>query len=52
MSSNGSTNCASQGSDYPPDRTASDPPPGSSIAEGQGISFASVNVPTRDEPTK
>ena len=48
---NGSANCADQGSDYPAILTASDPPPGSSIGE-QGISFAAVEVPTRDEPSK
>ena len=48
---NGSANCANQGSDYPAVLTASDPPPGSNIEE-QGISFAAVEVPTRDEPSK
>ena len=40
-----------RGQTTPPDRTASDPSPGSSI-EGQGISFAPVDVPRRDEPAK
>ena len=51
LGNNGSANCANQGSDYPAILTASDPPPGSNIEE-QGISFAAVEVPTRDEPSK
>ena len=51
MGNNGSANCANQGSDYPAVLPASDPPPGSNIEE-QGISFAAVEVPTRDEPSK
>ena len=51
LGNNGSGNCANQGSDYPAVLTASDPPPGSNIEE-QGISFAAVEVPTRDEPSK
>ena len=51
MGNNGIANCANQGSDYPTVLTASDPPTGSSIEE-QGISFAAVEVPTRDEPSK
>ena len=51
LGNNGSANCANQGSDYPAVLTASDPPPGSNIEE-QGISFAAVEVPTRDEPSK
>ena len=51
MRNNGSANCANQGSDYPAVLTASDPPPGSNIEE-QDISFAAVEVPTRDEPSK
>ena len=51
LGNNGSANCANQGSDYPAVLTASDPPPGSSIEE-QGISFAAVEVLTRDEPSK
>ena len=51
LGNNGSANCAYQGSDYPAVLTANDPPPGSKIEE-QGISFAAVEVPTRDEPSK
>ena len=51
MGNNGSTNWANQGSDYPAVLTASDPPLGSNIKE-QGISFAAVEVPTREEPSK
>ena len=51
LGNNDSANCANQGSDYPAVLTASDPPPGSNIEE-QGISFAAVEVPTRDEPSK
>ena len=51
LGNNGSANCANQGSDYPAVLTASDPPPGSNIEE-KGISFAAVEVPTRDEPSK
>ena len=49
LGNNGSANCANQGSDYPAVLTASGPPPSSNIEE-QGISFAVVEVPTRDEP--
>ena len=48
---NGSASCASQDSDYQFVFTASDSTPGSNL-EGQGISFAAVEVPTRHEPTK
>ena len=51
MGNNGSANWANQGLDYPAVLTASDPPPGSNIKE-QGISFAAVEVPTREEPSK
>ena len=51
MGNNGSANWANQGSDYPAVLTASDPPPGSNIKE-QGVSFAAVEVPTREEPSK
>ena len=51
LGNNGSANCANQGPDYPAVLTASDPPPGSNIEE-QGISFAAVEVPTKDEPSK
>ena len=51
LGNNGSANCANQGSDYPAVLTASGPPPSSNIEE-QGISFAVVEVPTRDEPSK
>ena len=50
LGNNGSANCANQGSDYPAVLTASDPPPGSSIEE-PGISFAAVEVTTKDEPS-
>ena len=50
LGNNGSANCANQGSYYPAVLTASDPPPGSNIEE-QGISFAAVEVPTKDEPS-
>ena len=50
LGNNGSANCANQGSDYPAVLTASDPPPGRNIEE-QGISFAAVEVPTKDEPS-
>ena len=49
MENNGSANCANQGWDYPAVLTASDPPPRSNMKE-QGISFAAVEVPTREEP--
>ena len=49
MKNNGSANCANQGWDYPAVLTASDPLPGINIKE-QGISFAAVEVPTREEP--
>ena len=48
---NDSANCANQGTDYPAVLTASDPPPGSNIEE-QGIPFAAVEVPAREEPPK
>ena len=48
MGNNGSANWANQGSDCPAVLTASDPPLGSNIKE-QGISFAAVEVPTREE---
>ena len=51
LGNSSSANSANQGSDYPADLTSSDPPPGSNIEE-QGISFAAVEVPTRDEPSK
>ena len=51
IGNNGSANWANQGSDYPAVLTASDPPPGSNIKE-QGISFAAVEVPTREEPSR
>ena len=51
MGNNGSANWANQGSDYPAILTASDPPLGSNIKE-QGISFAAVEVPTREELSK
>ena len=49
MGDSGSANCASQDSNYHIVFTASDP---GSNREGQGISFAAVDVPARDEPTK
>ena len=51
MGNSGSANWANQGSDYPAVLTASDPLPGSNIGE-QGISFAAVKVPTREDPSK
>ena len=51
LGNNGSANCTNQASDYPAVLTASDPPPGSNIEE-QSISFAAVEVPARDEPSK
>ena len=51
MGNSGSANWANQGSDYPAVLTASDPPLGSNIKE-QGISFAAVEVPTREELSK
>ena len=48
---NGRVKCASQESDYHFVFAGSDPTPGSNL-EGQGISFAAVEVPTRDESTK
>ena len=51
MDDNGNASCASQDLDYQLVFTASDSTPGSSL-EGQGISFAAVEVPTRHEPTK
>ena len=51
MGNNGSANCANQVSDYPAIPTASDPPHGRNIEE-QGISFAAVEVPAREEPSK
>ena len=47
IGNNGSANWTNQGSDYPAVLAASDPPPGSNIKE-QGISFAAVEVPTRE----
>ena len=51
MDDNGSASCASQDSDYQFFFTASGSTPWSNL-EGQGISFAAVEVPTRHEPTK
>ena len=51
MGNNGSANWANQGLDYPAVLTASDPPLGSNIKE-QGISFAAVEMPTREELSK
>ena len=51
MGDNGSANCASQESDYQFAFTASGPTSGSNLEE-QDISFAAVEIPTRDEPTK
>ena len=51
MGNNGSANWTNQGSDYPAVLAASDPPLGSYIKE-QGISFAAVEVPTREELSK
>ena len=51
MDDNGSASCASQDPDYQFVFTASDSTPGSNL-EGQGRSFAAVEVPTRHEPTK
>ena len=51
MGNNSSLNWANQGSDYPAVLTVSDPPLGSNI-KGQGISFAVVEVSTREEPSK
>ena len=51
IGNNGSANCANKGSDYFAVFNASDPSPGSNI-EDQGISFAAVEVPTRDEPSQ
>ena len=51
MGNNGSANWANQGSDYPAVLTVSDPPLGSNIKE-QRISFAAVEVPTREELSK
>ena len=51
MGNNGSANWANQGSDYPAVLTTSDPPLKSNIKE-QGISFAVVEVPTREGPSK
>ena len=51
MGSNSSVDCASQGSGYPAVLTVSDPRPGSYIEE-QGIYFAAVEVPAREEPPK
>ena len=51
MGNNGSANWANQGSDYPAVLTESDPPLGSNIKE-QGISFAAVEGPTREELSK
>ena len=51
MGNTRSVNCVNEESDYPAVLTASDPPPGSNI-EDQGIPFAAVRVPTKDEPSK
>ena len=52
LGNNGSAKFVNQGSDYSAVLTASDDaPPGSNIEE-QGISFAAVEVPTRDKPSK
>ena len=51
MDDNGRASCASQDPDYQFVFTASDSTPGSNL-EGQRISFAAVEVPTRHEPTK
>ena len=51
MGNNGSANWANQGSDYPAVLTASDASLGSNIKE-QDISFAAVEVPTREERSK
>ena len=51
MGNNGSANWANPGSDCPAVLTASDPPLGSNIKE-QGISFAAVEVPTREDLSK
>ena len=51
MGGNGSTNCAIQESDYHFVFNASDPTPRNNLV-GQGISFAAVEIPTSDEPTK
>ena len=51
MDDNGSASCASQDPDYQFVFTASDSTPGSNL-EGQGLSFAAVEVPIRHEPTK
>ena len=51
LGNNGSASYANQRSDYPAVLTASDPPLGCNIEE-KSISFAAVEVPTRDEPSK
>ena len=51
MGNDGSAKWANKGSDYPAVLTASDPPLGSNIKE-QGISFAAVEVPTREDLSK
>ena len=51
MGENGSTNCASQESDYHFVFNASDPTPRSNL-EGHGTSFAALEVTTSDEPAK
>ena len=51
MDDNGSASCASQDSDCQFVFTGSDSTPWSNL-EGQGISFAAVEVPTRHEPTE
>ena len=50
MGDNGSANCASQESDYHFIFSASDPNPRSNL--GARYSFAAVELPTSDEPTK
>ena len=51
INDNGSASCASHDSNYQFVFTASDSTHGSNF-EGQDISFAAVEVPTRQEPTK
>ena len=51
MGNNGSADWANHGSDYPAVLTVSDPPLGSNIKE-QGISFAAIEGPTREELSK
>ena len=51
MGNTGSAKWANQRSDYPAVLTVSDPPLESNIKK-QGISFAAVEVPTREELSK